>query len=59
MDSYYYYFEISTGIQFGRSDARTILLIETNNKSKNIFIDYPRVILCNLLDSEERVNWKV
>jgi RNA recognition motif-containing protein len=58
-DNYYYYMDIATGLQFGTSNVRTKLYLEVKGSSKTVFIDHPRILICNLLDSEERVNWKV
>jgi RNA recognition motif-containing protein len=58
-NSYYYYIDIPSGIQLGRSGLRTKIFVEVADAKKPFFTDYPRTILCNLLDLEERVNWKV
>jgi hypothetical protein len=56
-NSHYYYIDAPTGIQFGRSAKRTKILIDPSNTHKD-FIDYPRMIICSLIDKEERLNWK-
>jgi hypothetical protein len=59
-NSYYYYIDVPSGIQFGRSGLRTRVFVElTDSNKKQYFTDYPRTILCNLLEKEERINWKV
>jgi hypothetical protein len=58
-NTYYYYIEIPSGIQFGRSGLRTRVFVELTDSRKTFFTDYPRTILCNLFDTEERLNWKV
>jgi hypothetical protein len=58
-DNYYYYMDIATGLQFGKSNVRTKLFLEIKGSHKSVFNDHPRILLCNLLDAEERVNWKV
>lgn len=55
--SYYYYMDVPTGIQFGKSGVRSKILIE-EKASKREFFDYPRIIVCRLLDEDEKVNWK-
>jgi RNA recognition motif-containing protein len=57
--SYYFYIDIPSGIQFGRSGLRTRVFVELTDSKKPFFTDYPRTIICNLLDKEERINWKV
>lgn len=58
--SYYHYIDAPTGIQFGRSGVRAKIIIDfqQNDKDKKEFLDYTRMIICNLIDKEERINWK-
>lgn len=55
--SYYYYMDVPTGIQFGRSGVPSKFFIEEKG-SKREFSDYPRMIICRLIDEDEKVNWK-
>jgi hypothetical protein len=56
-EMHYYYMDVPTGIQFGRSGVRTKILIDVEGRTKD-YLDYPRKILCNLFDKEEKMNWK-
>jgi hypothetical protein len=54
---FYYYIDAPTGIQFGKSGIRTKILVDVNSHTKD-YNDYPRKIICSLIDKEERFNWK-
>jgi hypothetical protein len=54
---YYYYIDAPTGIQFGKSGIRTKILVDVHPHTKD-YNDYPRKIICSLIDKEERFNWK-
>lgn len=56
-NSYYYYLDAPTGIQFGQSVSRTKILVSLNPNQRE-FLDYPRIIICKLIEKEERINWK-
>ena len=57
--TFYYYIDAPTGIQFGRSHQRIKVIADVNQAVENKdFIDYPRVIICNLNDLEDKINWK-
>jgi len=55
---HYYLIDAPTGIQFGRSEIRTKIFVEVDAVGNRDFLDYPRIIICNLIDKESRINWK-
>lgn len=63
-DYYYHYIEIPSGISLGSVEKRTRILIKHENRNtqgnnKNDFIDISRLIICDLIDKKENINWKV
>ncbi len=56
-EGFYYFMDAPTGIQFGRSGVRVGIIIDVYSGVKN-FIDFPRMIICLLIDKEERTDWK-
>ena len=57
-NSFYYFMDAPTGIQFGRSGIRTKIFVEVDPVGYKDYLDYPRIITCNLIDKESRINWK-
>ena len=55
---HYYFIDAPTGIQFGRSGIRTKIFVDVDAVGNRDFLDYPRIIICNLIDKESRINWK-
>lgn len=64
-DCYYHYLDIPVGFSSGRTEKRSkFIVMHEERKSagavnKTDFNDHARIIICDILDKKENVNWKV
>lgn len=62
---YYHYLDIPVGFSTGKNEKRSKFLIFHEDKrsfnpaNKIDFSDYARIIICDIIDKKENVNWKV
>ncbi len=64
-DCYYHYMDIPVGLSAGKNEKRSKFLIMHDERksagagNKTDFSDYARIIICDIIDKKENVNWKV